>query len=402
MTDFIKIPRILLPKTDNMQAWSVIACDQFTSDREYWETLERQVGDNPSTLRLILPEVYLKDGKTDERIKDIHLTMKKYLADGLFKRLSLGFILVERTTEYLTSPRFGLMAEVDLEAFSEDFHSGKPIRSTEKTVSDRLPARKQIRRGSAIELSHSMMLYDDPENYVIGELVKKRNTLPVVYDFDLNMNGGRLKGYLVPFEESKLIKQRFYDLAQRQAAENGDGLFFAVGDGNHSMVAAKEYWEELKEDADDESNPAFRYVLTEICNIYDKGVSFEPIHRFIKIDNKEKFLERFESYTAPYTERDGLITFDGFYSVTQLLRRLDSYAKAYISMYGGKLDYIYSVEELKRLVNDDENAVGVVVHPIDKDSFFKHMRKRGAFPQKTFTTEKGTEKRYYLECKENK
>ncbi len=404
MAECIQIPEILLPTVEDLSKWSVIACDQFTSDREYWERVREAVGQSPSALDLILPEVYLKDDDVDVRVSSIHQKMKEYLKDGILRKLAPGFILVERRTNYSSEARFGLMLAVDLDTYSYKSGEKALIRATEETVSDRVPARINVRRGAAIEIPHAMLLYDDKQNAVLGDVVASRDSFETLYDFELNMDGGRVKGYYIPYEKSLEIRERFYDLVGRNALDSRmktNALLFAVGDGNHSLVAAKEYWEEKKEYlADEKISAVAEYALVEVVNIYDKSLAFGPIYRFIHVTNREKFLYTLESYTTSYNREGGIVSFTGHYDIPDMIRKLDNYAKAYIEVNGGSLDFIYGEEELRRLVADTPESVGVIFNAIDKSNFFDFIKKEGTLPQKTFSMGKGPEKRYYLECKE--
>lgn len=404
MTECIQIPEILLPTVKDLSKWSVIACDQFTSDRDYWEKVRETVGQNPSALDLILPEVYLRDGGVDARISSIHQKMKDYLKDGILRKLAPGFILVERRTNYSAEARFGLMLAVNLDNYSYGAGEKSLVRATEETVEDRIPSRVKARRGAALELPHAMLLYNDKQNAVLGDVIASKNSFETLYDFELNMDGGRVKGYYIPYEKSLEIRERFYDLVGRKALDSRiktDALLFAVGDGNHSLAAAKDYWEEKKEYLNDEkkSNVA-KYALVEVVNLYDKALTFQPIYRFIHVTNREKFLYTLESYTTSYNRDGGIVSFAGHYDIPDMIRKLDNYAKAYIEVNGGSLDFIYGEEELRRLVANTPESVGVILNPIDKSNFFDYIKKEGSLPQKAFSMGKGPEKRYYLECKE--
>lgn len=391
MRDCIKIPEILLPDVQDMTKWSVIACDQFTSDRNYWDKLKAEIGEAPSALKLILPEVYLGDNDVEERISSVLGEMRKYVADGTLKPLEPGFILVERQTAYTTTPRYGLMLAVDLEEFSLD-SARSAIRPSEATVAERIPARVRIRRGAAIELPHSMLLYADKENSVLGEIIEHRDSFKKLYDFRLNMNGGSVKGYFIPYFEALMIKERFYSLADNVSG----GLLFAVGDGNHAMASAKQYWAERKEERDDDSA---RYFLTEVVNIYDPALRFGPIHRLVRVHDKKGFLKNLEAYVGGFTEKENMIRFNGFYNVAEYITKLDNYVKAYISAHGGYVDYISGENYLKKLVDSDVEAIGVIINPIDRSSLFAHIMNGGVLPKKTFSMGENIEKRYYLEAK---
>lgn len=392
MRDCIRIPQILLPNVKDMAKWSVIACDQFTSDKSYWKRLEDEVGDAPSALKLILPEIYLTGGDVDERVSSALGEMRRYVSDGVLSPIAPGFILVERTTALRTTPRFGLILAIDLEDFSLDAKSGAAIRPSEATVAERLPARMRIRRGAPIELPHSMLLYDDEEDFVLGDVIKNRDSYEKLYDFPLNMNGGHITGYFIPYAESARIKERFYYFAEKK----GDGLLFTVGDGNHSIASAKQYWNERHEGQDDDEA---RYFLTEVVNLYSPALSFGPIHRFVRVDNKRDFLNSLETYVGPFTEKDRVVRFGGFYDQIEYITKLDSFIKAYIESRGGYVDYLSGEAYVRRLVSGDENALGIIFNPIDRSAVFSNVRNGRVFPRKTFSMVENIEKRYYLEAR---
>lgn len=389
MRDCIRIPQILLPNVKDMSKWAVIACDQFTSDRSYWKKLEADIGDAPSALKLTLPEIYLSDGNVDERISSALAEMRKYVSDGTLSPIAPGFILVERTTALRAVPRFGLMLAIDLEEFSLDGKSGTAIRPSEATVAERLPARVRMRRGAPIELPHAMLLYDDKENFVLGDVIRHRESYEKVYDFSLNMNGGHVTGYFIPYGESVKIKERFYYLAEK----NGNGLLFTVGDGNHSIASAKQYWDE-RQDEDDA-----RYFLTEVVNIYDPALSFGPIHRLVCVSDKRDFLNSLETYVGPFNEKENIVRFGGFYNQIEYITKLDSFIKAYVDTRGGYVDYLSGESYVKRLVSGDNTALGIVLNPIDRSVLFPTIINGGIFPRKTFAMVENIEKRYYLEAR---
>jgi len=391
MRDCIRIPQILLPNVKDMTKWSVIACDQFTSDSGYWEMLKAEVGDAPSSLKLILPEIYLGDGNTDERISSVLSEMRRYVSEGILSPIKPGFILVERNTALRNTPRFGLMLAVDLEAFSLEGRSGV-IRPSEATVSERIPARIRVRRGAPIEMPHSVLLYDDKENFVLGDIIKNRENYEKVYQFKLNMNGGYVKGYFIPYDESVKIKERFYLLAER----NGDNVMFTVGDGNHAFAAAKEYWDERQDGGDDDEA---RFFLTEVINLHDPSLSFGPIHRLVSVRDKKDFLSNLETYVGLFTEKENIVRFGGFYDQIEYITKLDSFIKAYLSIRGGRVDYLGGEAYVKRLAGRDDNTLGIILHPIDRSVLFSHITGGGLFPQKTFSLVENIEKRYYLEAR---
>ena len=388
----IKIPELLLPKDAKMELWACNACDQYTSDYAYWEKLDKLVGSAPSALRLIFPEIYLKD-KPEERIKAINAQMRNYVDSGVFRQVEGGFVLVERATQ--SGVRTGIVLAIDLEAYDFAVGSKALIRSTEATILERIPPRVKIREKAEIELPHVMLLYDDKQNAVLNA-VERGQTL---YDFDLNMGGGHVKGTYVKNAEE--VAQAFYKLCNSNKYGNGEKLLFAVGDGNHSLATAKTCWEKIKatltkEQA--EEHPA-RYALAEAVNIYDPALTFEPIHRLVKTDKPEKFVcglkaNGDKNAYVVVNGKETKIPFDC--DVPNGIRQLDRYIAEFIEENGGEVDYIHGEEELKQL---SSLGVGVGLPPIAKDDFFRLIVTGGNLPRKTFSMGEGNEKRYYIEAK---
>ena len=282
---------ILLPREDiSMERWAVVACDQYTSQKEYWEEADRIVGSSPSTLRMILPECYLEESGKEERIRAVEETMKKYLSEGIFRTFPDSYILVKRDTE--TGTRYGLVGKLDLEEYDYSESSLSLIRATEGTILSRIPPRKEIRKNALLELPHIMVLISDSSRRVIEPLAEKREELEKVYDSPLMLEGGHVTGYLVNSEEDKkAVQDALYALYA--SLDPGNPLLFAMGDGNHSLASAKSSWEDIKAgltEEERESHPA-RYALVEIENIFDPGLQFEPIHRAFFSISKAAFDE---------------------------------------------------------------------------------------------------------------
>ena len=286
-----KTARMLFPKAGtDLARWSVIACDQYTSEPEYWEKAEELVGDAPSTLRLTLPEVYLEDADVEDKIAAIHAAMKEYEEQGILEELPAGMMLVSRDTGGACD-RKGIVMAFDLEAYDYKAGSDSPIRPTEKTVESRIPPRLKVRKGAPMELPHIMLLIDDPERTVIEPLFKKTAELEEKYDVELMQNGGHLKGWFIPEGElTDQIEDALERLSDREVFNAKYGLTkdlpllpFATGDGNHSMATAKAYWEEVKKTLtpeEQENHPA-RYVLAEVVNIHDESLIIEAIYRVL-------------------------------------------------------------------------------------------------------------------------
>lgn len=383
----VKIPEILLPSNADMHYWAVNACDQFTSDLSYWREVEELTKGKPSTFNLIFPEIYLKDNP-DLRIKKINGNMREYLENGVFKTIKDGFVLVERTTE--SGMRTGIVLAIDLEDYSYEKGAKTPVRSTEATILERIPPRVEIRKNAPVELPHVMLLYNDPENKVVKAVEKGE----VLYDFDLNMNGGHVKGTYI--SNANQVEHIFYSLAV------GDDMLFAVGDGNHSLATAKTCWENLKLHLSEEerANHPARFALVEAVNIFDKALNFEPIHRLVKIDNPEKFAAGLKiggnsSATLVINGKKSEIPFP--IDISAGIRILDNYISEYLSSNGGEVDYIHGENELVSFTED--GGVGVILPPIQKADFFNLIIKGGNLPRKTFSMGEGNEKRYYIEAK---
>lgn len=393
----IKIPRILLPDGCDMQKWAVNACDQYTSDYGYWQSVEETVKGSPSAFNLIFPEIYLKD-EPNERISRINRTMREYLSNGIFKELDGGFILVERTTK--SGTRKGIVLAIDLERYSYIPQDKALIRSTEATILERIPPRVEIRKNAPIELPHIMLLYDDETDSVLNAV--KRGE--VLYDFDLMKDGGHIKGSFV--ENAEEVTQVFYSLcsADRSLKKYGaeDKILFAVGDGNHSLATAKTCWENIKKglSSEERENHPARYALVEAVNIYDNALAFEPIHRFIKCHNPEKFVKDYKpsGSGSAYIVIEGkskVIPFNA--DIPEGIRELDNYISRFVSENGGEADYIHGRDDLVNLTKD--GGVGIVLPSIAKDDFFRLIIEGGNLPKKTFSMGEGNEKRYYIEAR---
>ena len=385
----IKIYDILLPATADMKYWAVNACDQFTSDYAYWEEVERITKGKLSTFNLILPEIYLKDN-TEARIASANAAMDKYLKEGVFKTVKDGFVLVERTTE--SGTRTGLVFAIDLEDYSFEKGAKTPVRSTEATILERIPPRVEIRKHAPVELPHIMLLYNDPEDVVL----KSVECGEVLYDTELMMNGGHIKGTYV--KNAEKLTEKFYSLVENKE----DKFLFAVGDGNHSLATAKTCWENIKPtltEAEKETHPA-RFALIEAVNIFDKSLNFEPIHRLVKIADPEKFAKglKFEGKGTALLAIGGKTQKIAFpEDIPAGIRLLDNYISAYLAENGGEVDYIHGDKELIGFtVNGD---AGIILPPIQKGDFFDLISKGGNLPRKTFSMGEGNEKRYYVEAK---
>ena len=422
----LHIPEIMLPKegTDYFK-WAVVACDQFTSEPEYWDKVEEIVGDAPSTLRLMLPELYLDKPGEAERIKDIRAAMDKYLADGTLRKMAPGCMLIKRTAEGRS--RLGLVIATDLEAY--DFNKGSTslTRATEGTVVERIPPRLRIRGDAPIEMPHILILIDDPEKSVIEPLVDVQRE--VIYDTDLMMDGGHITGSFIEeknLEGAKEALSVLYDKAEEKYGE-GHVIFQAMGDGNHSLATAKTAWENIKKTLSPEEiegHPA-RYALCEIENIHDDGIVFEPIHRVIfanqgqsGMDLVNKLVDHLgklngKAYLAdadaaapegafeiPYitgAQRGKIVIEEpeNKLEVGALQAALDIMVKEEKVC---DIDYIHGTAAVEKLSVRDGNA-GFMLPPMDKFMLFPAVAADGALPRKTFSMGEANEKRYYIESR---
>lgn len=400
----IKPCRILLPDTDDFTSWACVACDQFTGNADYWQQLERSVNGKKSAFNLILPEIYLNDG-VDERIKRINRNIDDYLKDGTFRELPEGFVLTVRTTPYVKR-RIGLIGAVDLEKYEYSQKSSALVRSTEGTIEERIPPRLKIRENAHAEFSHIMVLFDDERREINETLYLNRDKYRKLYDFNLNMGGGSVQGYFIDDVESVLNAFSGLLEEKRLITKYGkaDYFAFAVGDGNHSLATAKAHWDKLKKTLTEKErvNHPARFALAEFVNIYDEGIYFEPIFRFVSGINKDKFVAGLKNVAIHYTGvyADGKTEFFGEKgNIPGAIKTVDSYIKSFISENGGTVDYIHGEENLYKLVDHNVNSVGILFGRIDKSELFKYVSERGAFPRKTFSMGEGVEKRYYLEGK---
>lgn len=404
----VTAPRILLPDPNRVDygKWSVVACDQFTSEPEYWARLNEYVGESASSLRLIYPEVYLDD-RREERISAINRTMREYAASEIWTTLDPGPILVERTTS--SGRRVGLVAAVDLEKYSFEANGASLIRATEGTVLSRIPPRVQIRRGATVELPHIMLLLDDREKSVIEPLYERRGDLQQLYDFDLNMGGGHLRGYFVSDWEPVISRMEALLTPEVLFEKYGtqEPILLAVGDGNHSLATAKACWEEIKEglsEAERESHPA-RFALCEIVNIHDEGIRFEPIHRAVFGADPEVFMSNLrEALRDCGGSQTGFLLGDREFRMPISADTAETYGivqqflDEYCARFGCTVDYIHGEQSLRQICRE-KGCAGILMPALAKEDLFGYVLKHGSLPRKTFSMGEAVEKRYYLEAK---
>ncbi len=394
--------KILLPKTEDMSAWACIACDQFTSEPEYWKELENLVKGKKTTLDMILPEIYLDD-KVDNRIEKVNENIRNYINNGVFQTLDDGFILVVRSTPFVKK-RIGLIGAIDLEKYEYSSKSDALIRSTEGTIEERIPPRLKIRKNAEVEFPHIMILFDDEKREILENLYENRENLQKVYDFDLNMGGGHIEGYFVSNADELLNKFSALLDSERLIKKYGkdDKFAFAVGDGNHSLATAKAMWRNIKEtlpEEERETHPA-RFALCEFVNIYDEGIYFEPIFRFVSGVDRKSFLNGLKAVDGGKIrvyDGSAMLSVNGKNSLPEGISAVDLYIKDYIQKFGGNVDYIHGESNLCKLVDGGSDTVGIFFEKLDKSDLFKYVSQKGAFPRKTFSMGEGVEKRYYLE-----
>ena len=407
---------ILLPRDCDMTKWAVVACDQFTSQPEYWEEVERIVGDAPSTLRLILPESKLNDADVEEHISAINAAMADYMARDIFKTYGDSVIYIERSQSDGTI-RHGLVMAVDLEQYDYTPGSGSLIRATEGTVLERIPPRVRVRKDAPIELPHVMVLIDDPKGTCIEPITAASASMEKVYDFELMMKGGHLKGWKLTDAQMDALADALEALASPQAMEEKYGLtgvaplLFGVGDGNHSLATAKTCYENLKKvtPEDQWADLPARYALAEIVNLHDDALQFEAIHRVVFGVKPEDFMDAFKAaYPNAYEGKGEGHTIevvweghDGFITVpdpkVQLaVGTLQSFLDGYLKDHGGEVDYIHGDEVTKELGSKPGN-MGFLLPAMGKDQLFKTVMADGVLPRKTFSMGHAEDKRYYVE-----
>lgn len=433
----IRFPRLLMPAPEvPIETWGVVACDQHTSDRDYWNRLSKAIGSNPSTLPLIFPEVYLEDPDRQDRIQRIHQTMQHYLDQGLLQDVGEQLIYIERTTE-ASGLRQGILLAMDLEYYDYSKGSTSLIRATEGTILDRIPPRVQVRKGAPLELPHIMILIDDPDQGIIEPLASQKNSDARVYTTDLLLGGGRIEGYSI--KDSGTIQTILSGLQNLAAADTtrkrygtDTPLLFAMGDGNHSLATAKTVWEELKAAAVQEhgtwehlaDHPA-RFALAEIVNLHSPGLRFEPIHRTLFGVSGEELQEvlkgDFNARITPMAENTlqaflegnpagqkaaGVYDGDQWYSAEfpedeeRLPNALVDLAFETLRSRNPKatIDFIHGWNHTKNFAKQG-SAVSTFFPVIARDRLFDYVINQGSLPRKAFSMGDAEEKRYYIESR---
>ncbi|HVO06910.1 MAG TPA: DUF1015 domain-containing protein [Burkholderiaceae bacterium] len=426
-----RLPHLLLPRPGiDLRKWAVIACDQHTAEPEYWQQVAREVGDAPSTLHLIFPEVYLGAPDSDARIARIQQTMRRYLAQGLFVGHD-GLVLVERTVGGRT--RRGLMLELDLEHYDYSATSASVIRPTEGTMVARLAPRIAVRRGAALELPHILVLIDDPQRTVIEPLAADRAALKPLYGSELMFGGGHVAGHAIDAVHGARAVLALRALADPQAFAARYGvpsgtpvMLFAMGDGNHSLATAKSIWDSAK--ASVGMDHPSRYALVEVVNIYDAALDFAPIHRLlfgVTADVRQALAQAFgarlsctdvasaavmrERVTAaggPHLTA-GLIGPGARFSVIEIAEPPSTLAVGTLQPFidglvkqGGaqEVDYVHGDDALERLAQQP-GCVAFHLAGIGKSELMRRVVHDGPTPRKTFSMGEAHEKRFYIEAR---
>ena len=394
--------RILLPSNEiDKTRWSCIACDQYASQPEYWRKVESLVGKSPSTLRLMLPEAYLSESKT--YIPKIHAAMNQYIRSDLLAPAVDGFVLVERETSCGT--RVGVVGAVDLEAFDYFSRSASAIRATEGTIAECLSPRLLIRSGAPIELPHAMLLFNDPGKTIVESLYARRQALRPLYDFDLMMDAGHIRGWAVEDADA--------DAFLRAADSLSIGFSnpqYLVGDGNHSLAAAKRHWESIRAALPPkarEGHPA-RYALVELANIASPAIEFEPIYRLITGVNPIQlitgFRQRLKTLGIPDVAGNDLTVITraahlSFGFDRHPLPVLDAFLDDFVAAHPpARVEYIHGAETLSNLIDNRADAMGFLPRAFSKAELFPTIRRLGALPKKTFSMGEASDKRFYLEA----
>lgn len=427
----IRLPKLLMPREGiDLSKWAVIACDQYTSQPDYWNNADAIVGDAPSTLRLTLPEVYLEQPDVKERTAKIQDAMQRYQQDGTLTEYEPGMMLVERTTK--SGTRRGVVLSFDLEAYDYQAGSQSLIRPTEKTVVERIPPRLAVREGASLELPHIMLLIDDPDHKVIEPLFADKDAFRKAYDTDLMLDGGHLSGWFVPEgKETAALIERLNGLADPETFNKKYGLTgehavlpYAVGDGNHSMATAKANWERIKQDLSEEErqdHPA-RFVLAEVVNIHDDSLEIEGIHRVLFHSHPREVFQAADDFfrlhggmaycgepkSAPSTnvqsfpcmfhgEQVTLCIVDSPWAlpVATLQNFLDDFLAKNPKSH---IDYIHGADVVRELSQDARN-MGFLLPDPAKEDLFRGVILDGVLPRKTFSMGEAQEKRYYMEAR---
>ncbi len=420
-----KRANILLPDfagdPEKMKKWSVVACDQYTSEPEYWNEVSDYIGTAESTLNLTIPEIYLNDNDIDKRIERTNECMAEYVEEGIFTEHKNTYIFVERTLKNGVK-RLGVVGKVDLEDYDYSKDSQTKIRATEGTVVSRIPPRLKVRCNAPIELPHIMMLIDDKDCDIIESNSRIKDTFEKLYDFDLIKSSGHIAGYKMSEDAAQAFENKLCALDdiekfnKKYGVNKTSPLIFAMGDGNHSLATAKAHYENLKKEIGEENakkSPA-RYALCELVNLHDASLVFEAIHRVVFDLSGEEFIKAFEKeYNISYDEnakgQKFIFVYNGkeqkitvtnpreYLTVATVQKFLDEFT----AKNGGEIDYIHGEDVVKKLCEDNKNF-GIIFDAMDKADLYKSVILDGALPRKTFSMGDACDKRFYIEARKIK
>lgn len=416
MSTAFKSADILLPKDADMEKWAVVACDQYTSEPEYWADIEKITKGSKSAFNLILPEVYLEESDVEERIEKIHQNMNDYLNSDTFVEYKDALVYIERIQSD-GKMRAGIIGALDLEEYDYRKGSDSQVRATEATVVERIPPRLKVRDGAKIELPHIMILIDDRDKAIIEPLAENKAEMEKLYDFSLMKNGGAISGYLLSKDmQAKIFEQldKLADLSgfnAKYGLDEKSALVYAMGDGNHSLATAKEYYEKLKRENPNEdlSDHPARYALVEIVNLHSPALEFEAIHRIVTGIDREKLLGELTQaldLTEEKSEQNIQVVQDGesrdMYvhapSSKLTVGSLQNFLDKYLAENGGKIDYIHGVDVINKL-SKNSDAIGFVLPDMGKEKLFPTVICDGALPRKTFSMGHAEDKRFYIESR---
>lgn len=398
----IAIPEIWMPSHNvDLTKWACIACDQYTSQPEYWANVEKIVADAPSTLRMMLPEVYLP--ATDEMLRDIDNHMAQYMEQGILENKGEYVTYIERGSSN-GKTRHGWLVAIDLEKYDFDPAKNALIRASEATVISRIPPRVKIRASARLEMPHVMLLVDDP-SYTLDK-VTYSGTMDKIYDLDLMANGGHITGY-------KVSNDTAMDLINAmESMESEGGMLFAVGDGNHSLASAKALWQQIKADGADENHPA-RFALVEVVNIHDQALDFEPIHRVVLKADMENFFDKLNAYFAEegiQLEAEGDTPIFTLYAdgnelpvytkaaIPMVVKPIQMFLDRFVEGTDVEVDYIHGEQDLKDIC-DRDGGIGILLPAISKAGVMESVSRSGALPRKAFSMGEAMDKRYYMEAR---
>ena len=401
MIKTVKASHIYLPnKKVDMSKYAVIACDQYTSNLEYWDSLKEYVKDEVSTFHMIYPEAYLETTDKPSYINNINKNINRYLANNDLVDIGECFILTERVTSYGVK-RLGLILSIDLEDYSYIKGTKSLIRASEATIVERIPPRLQIRKDAPIELPHILLLFDDKDKNIVEPIYRNRDSLEKLYDFELNKDGGHIRGYKITNTYDVISK--FDELYKK----NNNGLLFIVGDGNHSLATAKAHWDLIKENLskeERETHPA-RFALVEANNLYDEGINFEPIHRVL-FNADDNFLNELRKVTDgdfvsfTYSKSRGKEELRMNKSAPQAYKTIQEFLDKYLKEHKEvKIDFIHDEEELLSICDKNDKAIAIAMPALTKDDLFDYIASDLVLPRKSFSMGHANEKRYYLEAK---